>query len=304
MTAPRRRPVIIDCDPGVDDAVALMLACASPEIDLLGVTTVAGNVGVDLTTRNALRVLTLAGRTDIPVAAGAARPLVRRPPARTRSRHGIDGLAGATLPEPAVGPMIGPALGLLAGLVSSSPRPVTLVAVGPLTNVAVFMAVHPELATRLERLIVLGGCRDTGGVPAVEFNVGTDPEAAYRVLTDPGIARLPTTVIGIDVSAAVRVDAAGLDRLGAGGQLGQSAAALLRGSGEPPVTVHDAVAVAEAIWPRSVQVAPAVVTVDCGDTATRGRLRTSPVATSHTRVAVSAQTGLLDLIVHRLTDAG
>ena len=95
-------PLLIDCDPGIDDAVALLLACASPEVRLLGVTTVGGNVALEHTTRNALRLLTLAGRTDVPVAAGAPRPLVRSQPARAAYVHGEDGVRGAELPEPAV----------------------------------------------------------------------------------------------------------------------------------------------------------------------------------------------------------
>src|SRR6266704_2970190 len=129
-------PVLVDCDPGVDDAVALLLACASPEVRLLGVTTVGGNVSVEQTTRNALRVLTLAGRADVPVAAGAERPLVRAQPHRATYVHGDDGVRGAALPEPAAAPERRHAVELLAGSISASVEPVTMVAVGPLTNVA------------------------------------------------------------------------------------------------------------------------------------------------------------------------
>jgi pyrimidine-specific ribonucleoside hydrolase len=136
-------PIVVDCDPGIDDAVALLLACASPELQLLGVSTVAGNVDLEHTTRNAGRVLALAGRSDVPVAAGAGRPLVRTSPGRAEHVHGDDGVNGVELPEPAAEPDPRPAIDLLADAIGGSPDPVTLVAIGPLTNVGLLYAVHP-----------------------------------------------------------------------------------------------------------------------------------------------------------------
>ena len=198
-------PLLLDCDPGIDDAVAIMLACASPEFDLLGVTTVSGNVGLEHTTRNARGLLALAGRPDVPVAAGAPRPLVRAQPARAAYVHGDDGIRGVPLPEPAAPLDPRHAVALLADTVAASTEPVTLAAVGPLTNVALFYALHPELAARLGGLVVMGGSVGAGNVtPAAEFNIWADPEAAYRVLTDPGLPHpVPTALVGLEVTFAV-----------------------------------------------------------------------------------------------------
>ena len=273
-------PLLIDCDPGIDDAVALLLACASPEVRLLGVTTVGGNVGLEHTTRNARRLLTLAGRPDVPVAAGARRPLVRPQPARAAYVHGEDGVRGVELPEPA-GPVDRRhAVELLAGTVAGSAEPVTLVAMGPLTNVALLYALHPELAARLDRLVVMGGSIGAGNVtPAAEFNIWADPEAAYRVLTDPGLpGPVPTTLVGLDVTFAVPVDEAAVRRLAAGGAAGRAAAAMLGGAVEfyhrtrrtTSVAVHDAVAVVQVLRPRLLRTQPCTVIVDCSDGPGRG----------------------------------
>ena len=273
-------PMLVDCDPGIDDMVALLLGCASPEVRLLGVTTVAGNVGLPHTTRNALRVLTLAGRTDVPVGAGARGPLVRGLPHRAEYLHGDDGLRGADLPEPAAPADRRHAIDLLADAVAGSPEPVTLVAIGPLTNVALLYARHPDVAARLGRLVVMGGSIGAGNVtPAAEFNVWADPEAAYRVLTAPGLATpVPTTMVGLDVTFAVPVDEADLRRLGAGGAAGQATAAMLgtavefyhRSLGVTSVAVHDAVAVALVLRPELFTTAACTITVDCSDGPSRG----------------------------------
>lgn len=273
-------PVLIDCDPGIDDAVALLLACASPELRLLGVTTVAGNVGLADTTRNARRVLALAGRADVPVAAGAARPLVRTSPGRAAHVHGDDGVHGVALPEPAAPLDPRTAVDLLAESVRACAESVTLVAVGPLTNVALFYAVHPVEAAALGRVVVMGGSATDGNASAAaEFNVWSDPEAAYRVLTEPGLDRVvPTTMIGLDLTRGVPLHAADLDALAAGGAGGRAAAAMLRpeadrqraGTGVAAVAVHDAVAVLAVLAPELLDTVPATVVVDCSDGPGRG----------------------------------
>ena len=155
-----RIPVILDRDPGIDDAIALLLAIASPELDLRAVTTVAGNVGLELTTPNALRVLALAGAAGIPVAAGCARPLVRS--LHTAAEvHGVHGLGPVELPAPATPPVEAHAIELIAEVVTASERPVTLVAVGPLTNVALLCARHPDVAARLGQVIAMGAASRT-----------------------------------------------------------------------------------------------------------------------------------------------
>ena len=265
-------PLLVDCDPGIDDAVALLLACASPEVRLLGVTTVSGNVGVGHTT--------LAGRHDVPVARGAGRPLVRAQPREAREVHGDDGVHGAPLPEPTAPLDPRHAVDLLAGTIRAEPEPVTLVAVGPLTNVALLYAMHPEEASRLDRLVVMGGAAGRGNVtPRAEFNVWADPDAAYRVLTEPGLPRpVPTTLVTMDVTMAVPLTDADLDRLGAGGPAARAARAMLEpafahyeaGYGTRTVAVHDAVAVAEMVRPGLLTLAPATVVVDRSDGPGRG----------------------------------
>ena len=308
------RPVVIDCDPGIDDALALLLACASPEIELIGVTTVCGNVGVDQTTRNALRVLALAGRADVPVAAGAARPLVRGHRHRATDVHGADGIGGVPLADSSSTMDSRPAVSLLADFVRQSATPVTLVAIGPLTNVALFYASYPEQAARLDRLVVLGGSVGAGNVtPAAEFNVWTDPEAAYRVLTEPGLPRAVRTVlIGLEVTASTAVGADRIDRLRAGGPVGARAAEMLdhylgyyrRALGRQAVVVHDAVAVAEAVRPGLIGTEPGAIAVDCTDGPSRGSTVIDLRAGDQTVEVGTAADGVavIDMIVQRIAD--
>src|SRR5919201_1059211 len=173
--------IILDCDPGHDDAIALLLALASPELELLGVTTVAGNQTLEKTTANALRVLEHVGRDDVPVAAGAERPLVREPFVAAHV-HGETGLDGPDLPPARGRPLDAHAVDFLAERILAAPGPPTLVPTGPLTNVALLLARHPDVAARLERIVLMGGAIAEGNVtPAAEFNIWCAPEAARRV---------------------------------------------------------------------------------------------------------------------------
>ena len=307
-------PIVVDCDPGIDDAVALLLACASPELRLLGVSTVAGNVGLEHTTRNAGRILALAGRPEVPVAAGAGRPLVRTSPGRAEHVHGDDGVNGADLPEPAAEPDPRPAVDLLADAIGGSPDPVTLVAIGPLTNVALLYAVHPEVAATLGRVVIMGGSATVGNTTAAaEFNVWSDPEAAYRVLTDPGLDRpVPTTMVGLDLTLTVLFTEADLAGLAGGRAAGRAAAAMLRPEAErqrketgvAALAVHDAVAVTAVVRPDLLRTRPAAITVDCSDGVTRGAtVVTSAPAGAWSEVAVgAADRDIVDLIVRRVAD--
>src|ERR671937_935655 len=154
-------PIILDCDPGHDDAIALLLALASPELEVLGVTTVSGNHTLEKTTANAIRVLDHVNRKDVPVAAGAPRPLVREP--RTAGEvHGETGLDGPNLPGPSRLPAAMHAIDWIAQAVSASAEAVTLVPTGPLTNIALFLARYPELTERLERIVLMGGAIGEG----------------------------------------------------------------------------------------------------------------------------------------------
>jgi pyrimidine-specific ribonucleoside hydrolase len=316
VSSPASTPILIDCDPGIDDAVALLYACASPELRLLGVSTVAGNVDLGHTTRNAGRILALAGRADVPVAAGAGRPLVRTSPGRAEDVHGEDGVHRAALPEPAAEPDPRPAIDLLADAIGGSPEPVTLVAIGPLTNVALLYAVHPEVAGTLDRVVVMGGSATVGNTTeAAEFNVWSDPEAAYRVLTDPGLSRpVPTTMVGLDLTLTVPFEETDLAALAAGGPAGQAAAAMLRPeaerwrreTGSAALPVHDAVALAAVLRPELFRIRPATITVDCSDRATRGATVVTPGPDgSWSDAAVGAVArDVIDTIVRRVADYG
>ena len=190
------RPLIIDCDPGKDDAVALLLAFASPEFDLLAITTVAGNVPLDLTARNALRICEVAGRSHMAVHAGCPRPILK--PLGTAIRvHGADGLAGAALPEPVMALQAAHAVDFLVDRLMASDGDITLAALGPLTNLALAMVKQPEIIPRIREIVLMGGALARGNVTAhAEFNIFTDPHAAAVVFN----AGAPLTMIGLDVT--------------------------------------------------------------------------------------------------------
>lgn len=274
--AGRRRPVVLDCDPGHDDALAILLACASPELDVRGITTVGGNAGLADTTRNALRVVTLLGRTEIPVAAGADRPLVREPLLQT-SFHGTSGLDGADLPEPAIDPRPETAIELMAALVRGSDVPVTLVATGPLTNVALFLRAFPGLQDRIGAISLMGGSLGVGNTTAsAEFNIWQDPEAAAIVFE----AGLPILMAGLDVTHQALVLPADIDRLAAlGSRTGTVFADLMRffaihhrdRYGWPGPPIHDAVAVGMLVAPWLLERRTIRIDIETGDGLTRGR---------------------------------
>ncbi|MFC4856620.1 nucleoside hydrolase [Actinophytocola glycyrrhizae] len=295
-------PLIIDTDPGVDDAFALALACAAPEVDLIGVTTVFGNVGLAMTTRNALRVLALYGRDDVPVAAGAEQPLVHPHPHRARHVHGADGLSGRadTLPERGAGVAGVDAVSLLVSLLESAPSPVTVVPIGPLTNIALLLAAHPSVRSKIARLVVMGGALGGGNVTAAaEFNIWSDPEAARRVLVEESV---PVTLVPTDLTTRCAVDGPWLDSLAGTGPKGAALVSLTttyrehysRALGRDGMVVHDAVAVAEAIKPGLLHTVPMPVEVDCGFGPGRGtviadrRVTREPAGRREIDVALSA----------------
>lgn len=200
MTEPL--PIIIDCDPGVDDAVALLLAFASPELEILGVTTVAGNVVADATARNAAMVRAVAEREEVPVFAGAARPLVRVP-VEAGHFHGEDGCGSLTpfTPEAPIESM--PAASAIVDLVMRRPAGgVTLVVTGPMTNVALAMTLEPALAGHLRQIVAMGGARSEGGniTASAEYNFFADPHAAHVVFG----AGCPIICFGLDATHQVR----------------------------------------------------------------------------------------------------
>ena len=268
------KPVILDVDPGHDDAVAIMMACGSPGLDLLAVTTVAGNATLPKTTRNALRILSLIGRTDVPVAAGASGPLER--PLRTAEDiHGESGMDGPEIPEAAFEPDGRGAVGLIADTLREAPEPVALIPVGPLTNVAAFLKAHPDLKGKISRISIMGGSMGLGNTtPAAEFNIYVDPEAAREVFE----SGLPITMSGLDVTHQAGAGRAERDRLRGIGGVGEVVAGFLDffagtyerifGFDAPPL--HDPVAVAAVLEPDLLKTRPMNVEVECESDLTRG----------------------------------
>ncbi|OLB87360.1 MAG: hypothetical protein AUI17_02865 [Acidobacteriales bacterium 13_2_20CM_2_55_5] len=188
--------VVIDTDPGVDDALALLLAMRSPELKIEAITPVAGNVPLELSLPNALRMVEIAGRTDIPVAVGAKAPLLRRLVTAAYA-HGENGLGGAVFPEPKIKPVAEPAAKFISQIVRKYPGEVTLITIGPLTNIATALNMDSELARMVKSLVMMGGSLSGGNItPAAEFNVYVDPEAA-RIVFQSGI---PITMVGLDVT--------------------------------------------------------------------------------------------------------
>jgi inosine-uridine nucleoside N-ribohydrolase len=295
--------VLIDCDPGHDDAIAILLALASPEVELVGVTTVAGNQTLEKTTANAIRVLDFVGRDDIPVAVGANAPLLREPFVAAYV-HGETGLDGPDLPPPQREPLGRHAVDFLADHVSGT----TLVAVGPLTNVALLLAHHPD--ARPERLVIMGGSIGLGNVtPAAEFNIWADPEAAARVFG----AGLDLTMIGLDVTHQALLMNDDVEQLRATGRTGRMVAELYDffhrfhadtyGFGGSPI--HDAVAVAHVFRPDLVQTEHRYVAIETASELSRGRTvvdlwrRTEEEPNAHVGVGVDAR-GFVELLLERL----
>jgi pyrimidine-specific ribonucleoside hydrolase len=247
---PRR--IIIDTDPGIDDAMAIFLALRSPELKVEAITPVAGNVPLDLTLPNALRLLEIADRTDIPVAAGASHPLVRRL-ATAGHVHGVNGLAGVEFPEPKTKPVRETAPEIIRRIVRENPGEITIVAVGPLTNVALALRADPELANMIPAIAIMGGSLSGGNMtPAAEFNLYVDPEAA-RIVFD---ANIPLTMVGLDVTRKCRVSEEHIKQLeAANNPVSQAAGKILRATYErmrhggevTDIDLHDALAVASLI---------------------------------------------------------
>lgn len=259
-------PVILDCDPGHDDALAIMLAVADPAIDLLAVTTVAGNVTLENTTANALRVLDMVGRPDIPVAAGADRPRVREL-STAASMHGDGGLAGPLPVAPSRPPSSLTAVELIAQVLTEASEPVTLVVTGPQTNAAAALESLPHLRDRIARIVFMGGAVDLGNwTPAAEFNIWVDPEAADVVLG----SGLDLTMIGLEVTHQAWLADAHADALRGRGDCGQFVAELLdhfvgfhqERFGWEGAPIHDAVTIAHLIDPTLVTTVFANVQVD------------------------------------------
>jgi purine nucleosidase len=266
---------VIDCDPGHDDAVALLLAAGDPRVQLLGITTVAGNQTLERVTHNARVVATVAGLTDVPIVAGSAGPLVRALQTAPEI-HGESGLDGPPPIDPTVALAPGHAAHVLARTVLADPGRVTLVATGPLTNVALALRLHPEIAEAVERVVLMGGSYTRGNTtPAAEFNIFVDPEAAAAVFS----AGWDVTMIGLDVThLALYTPEVGEGLATIDTRAARWMAELMRffgetyrtsgGMGAPPI--HDAVAVASVIDPSLLIIQDARVDIETAGQLTRG----------------------------------
>ncbi|MEV0961679.1 nucleoside hydrolase [Streptomyces sp. NPDC049910] len=268
-------PIILDCDPGHDDAVAILLAAGDPAVDLLAITTVAGNQVLEKTTLNARRVCTVAGITDVPIAAGCARPLVGR--LRIADDvHGESGLDGPAFGAPTVGTAPEHAVDLMYRILTRHPEPVTLVPTAPLTNIALLLTRHPDAAVHIREIVLMGGSTERGNrTPAAEFNIYVDPEAADIVFR----SGLPVTMCGLNVTHQALVTPEVLARLeGLGTDLGRLCVELMtffagtyrRLWGLPAPPLHDPVAVARVIDPTVVDCVDASVAVELRGAFTRG----------------------------------
>jgi inosine-uridine nucleoside N-ribohydrolase len=308
-------PVLIDCDPGYDDVIAILLALASPELEVLGITTVDGNQPVAETTENALRIVQFLAR-EIPVAAGANRPLVHELPFR-RTPSTVDAAVRRDIPglPPATGRAVDEhAVDFLARVLLAADAPVTLLLLGPLTNVALLLARYPDAAERIGRMVLMGGAIGEGNATtAAEFNIYVDPESAHRVFS----SGIDLTMVGLDVTYRAIVSPAELKELRDLGRAGAVAAAIL--DAFPPYRryswypegypVHDAVAVAGLVRPGLLTTEYANVVVECSSELSRGRTVVDRRGRSgrkpNARVAIDVDTAaFVRLLIERLRTLG
>jgi len=305
--------IILDCDPGHDDAIAILLAVASPELELVGVTTVSGNQTLDKTTANALRVLEFAGRSDIPVYAGADKPFVRERDVAAHV-HGESGLDGPDLPPPTRAAEQQHAVDFLAEEIRRRNGKVTLVPTGPLTNIGLLFALHPD--ARPDRIVLMGGSIGEGNrTPAAEFNIWADPEAAQRVFVEA----LDTTMVGLDVTHRALIKDEHTERMRSAGGVGRVVAELMdfyarfHKSRYPDLDgspMHDPVCIAHVIDPTLMQVKEAFIEVDCSTGPSWGRTNVDWRNREHFG-APNAKVGLdidgdrfAELIVDRIASLG
>jgi inosine-uridine nucleoside N-ribohydrolase len=252
--AAKPQRIILDTDPGVDDAMAIFLALRSPELKVEAITPVSGNVPLSMTLPNALRLIEIANRADVPVAAGAATPLVRRL-ITAKYVHGNNGLGGVEFPEPKLQPVAASAAELIRRIVRANPGEITIVAVGPLTNIATVLKEDPSLAALIKGIVVMGGSLSGGNItPSAEFNFYVDPEAA-RIVFDAGV---PVTMVGLDVTHKVLLREEHIKMLEAAqNPVSQAAAKIMRatfnrmrkGNDVTVVAMHDPLTVAHLIDP-------------------------------------------------------
>ena len=271
-----KHKIILDCDPGHDDAIAILLAAHHPDIDLLAITTVAGNQSLDKTTLNALKVCSLANIRDVPVARGMDRPLVR-PASHAANIHGESGMDGPDVPEPDIEPVAQHGVDLLIDMLMNSDGDITIVPTGPLTNIATAIRREPDILPRIKAISLMGGAIGVGNrMPAAEFNIWADPEAA-AIVFDCG---RPLTMSPLEVTHQALATGEVLDRLRAANRpVASFVADLLTFFGDtyrnvfgfPAPPVHDPCAVAAVIDPDILQAHTIRVEIETEGEWTSGR---------------------------------
>lgn len=308
-----RESLIIDCDPGVDDCVALLLAFASPELEILAVTTVAGNVGARLTARNARIIRQISGREEVPVHAGAERPLVRVP-VEAGHFHGESGLGDLPPFEPDAPVESEPSAEAIVRIVRDRPAgTVTIGALGPLTNLALALQAAPDVAGRLKQIVLMGGARSEGGniTASAEYNIHADPHAADIVFR----SGVPTVVMGLDLTHQVRATDARIARLRAAadpraetalGMIDFSNAIERRLVGGEAAPLHDPCVIAWLIRPDLFELKPAHIAVETSSPLTLGHtaveFRIGGAHPENTRWGVGADAdAVFELLTERLS---
>jgi purine nucleosidase len=271
--------IVIDTDPGQDDAVAILLALSEQErLDVAGITTVNGNVALDKTTRNALKIVEVSGRTDVPVYAGASRPILRETWGNAEKVCGADGLAGADLPAPRIAARPHHAVDFIVDLLDAAPeRSVTLCPLGPLTNIALVFARAPHLASKVDRIVLMGGARDLGNItPAAEFNFYVDPHAAALVFRQG----VPIVMFGLHVThqaMATPERVAAIAALGTpvarvvNGMLGRPRPGSAERYGVAGHPLHDPCVIAYLLWPELFAGRDCHVSIECAGEELMGR---------------------------------
>ena len=264
--------LLIDTDPGIDDAIALLLAFGTPGTEVVGISTVGGNTSLANTTRNALRLLELVSRTDIPVASGHDVPYQRTKRETGVQVHGPDGFGASSLPAPQITTVSDDAPAFLANQLRQHPD-ATLVTLGPLTNIAHMLDRFPDAVPA--RHVMMGGAAHLGNVtPVAEFNVWHDPEAAWRVFQAP----LNTVMVGLDATHSIRTMESQFDWLATAGPIGAAIHPMVTAYtnfyasvyGERMSHQHDAIAMAEALWPGLLELEAVHIDVETNGTLTEG----------------------------------
>ncbi|GCE31418.1 nucleoside hydrolase [Dictyobacter alpinus] len=269
--------LLIDTDPGIDDALALFLAIASPEVQIEGITTVSGNVSISMTTHNALALLELAGATQTTVASGSARPLIRQAVFADHV-HGENGIGGVQLPAPQQEPLHNKAVETIIQTILQAPGEITLVALGPLTNLALAVRCEPKIAEMVREVVIMGGAFQVPGnvTPAAEFNIYADPHAAHIVMH----AGWPLRLVSLDVTNHTLMDQEQFARLAANNHpvtrsMQAMATSYIEGMGKKRgvsgIAMHDPLCLAAAIQPELITWRNAYVDIELNGTYTQGQ---------------------------------